>query len=166
MVYGIVKSHHGYIMCYSEPGEGTVFKIYLPAIEKEMQLEEAKEEEMPIGGTETILLVDDEEPIRELGKNTLARFGYKVIIAPDGESALELYREKNKIDLIMPGMGGRKCLEKLLKINPRARVLIASGYSVDGPTKKALEAGAKGFISKPYDIKQMLKVVRETLDKD
>ncbi|MBW1691983.1 MAG: response regulator [Deltaproteobacteria bacterium] len=172
IVFGIVKSHNGYIMCYSEPGEGTAFKIYIPAIEQEAKLEELKEEKMPIGGTETILLVDDEEPIREVGKNTLAKFGYKVIIAPDGESALELYREKKKkidliiLDLIMPGMGGRKCLERLLKINPRARVLIASGYSVDELTKKALEAVAKGFISKPYDIKQMLKAVRETLDKN
>ena len=172
MVYGIVKSHNGYIMCYSEPGEGTAFKIYMPAIEQETELEEIKEEEMPVGGTETILLVDDEETIREIGENTITRFGYKVITAPDGESALELYREKkNKIDLIildliMPGMGGRKCLEKLLKINPQTRVLIASGYSVNGPTKGALEAGAKDFIRKPYDVNQMLKAIRETLDKD
>ena len=172
MVYGIVKSHNGYIMCYSEPGEGTAFKIYMPAIEQEAELEELKEEKMPNGGTETILLVDDEENIRELGENTITKFGYKVITAPDGESALELYREKkNKIDLIildliMPGMSGRKCLEKLLKINPQTRVLIASGYSVNGPTKEALEAGAKGFIGKPYDIKRMLKAIRETLDKD
>jgi len=172
MVYGIIKGHQGYITCYSEPGEGTAFKIYLPTIEQEAESEELKEEKMPVGGTETILLVDDEQSIRELGKDTLAKFGYKVIMAPDGESALELYREKKKkidliiLDLIMPGMGGRKCLEKLLKINPQVKALIASGYSVNEPTKEALEAGARGFISKPYDLKQMLKAVRKALDKD
>jgi CheY-like chemotaxis protein len=174
MVYGIVKGHHGYITYCSEPGEGTTFKIYLPVIRPEGKAQNAEHEDngVIIRGTETVLLVDDEEPIRELGKDTLARFGYTVIMAPDGESALELYREKNKeidliiLDLIMPGMGGRKCLERLLKINPQARVLIASGYSVNGPTKEALAAGARGFISKPYDLTQMLKAVREALDKE
>ena len=102
----------------------------------------------------------------------LSKFRYTVLTAPDGESALEIYHEKKEkidliiLDLIMPGMGGRKCLEKLLKINPQVRVLIASGYSVNGPTKEALEAGAKGFISKPYDVRQMLKAVRKALDED
>lgn len=132
----------------------------------------AKRKKMPVGGTETILLVDDEDFILDLGDQILKKFSYKLITAPDGESALEVYRKKKEkvnliiLDFIMSGMGGRKCLEKLLKINPRARVLIASGYSVSGPTKEALEAGAKGFISKPYDVKQMLKAVREALDDD
>ena len=127
---------------------------------------------MPVGGTETILLVDDEDFILDLGDQILKKFSYKLITAPDGESALEVYRKKKEkvnliiLDFIMSGMGGRKCLEKLLKINPRARVLIASGYSVSGPTKEALEAGAKGFTSKPYNVKQMLKAVREALDED
>lgn len=125
---------------------------------------------MLIGGPDTILLVDDEETILGLGDQVLSNFGYTVITAPDGESALEIYHEKKEkinliiLDLIMPGMGGRRCLEKLLKANPQAKVLIASGYSVNGPTKEALEAGAKGFISKPYDVRQMLKAVREALD--
>ena len=170
MVYGIVKSHSGYIMCYSEPGEGTTFKIYLPTIKQETGLEETKEEEMPTRGTETVLLVDDEEAIRELGDEMLTRFGYTVFTAPDGESALEIYREKKEkidliiLDLIMPGMGGRRCLEEILKINLKAKVVIASGYSVNGPTKEALKAGGRGFISKPYSVKQMLKAVREALD--
>ena len=172
MVYGIVKSHNGHVTCYSEPGEGTTFKVYLPAREQKTELEVVKEEEMPIGGTEIILLVDDEEPILNLGDQVLSNFGYTVITAPDGESALEIYHEKKEkinliiLDLIMPGMGGRKCLEKLLKINLQAKVLIASGYSVNGPTRGALEAGAKGFISKPYDAKKMLKAVRKALEED
>ena len=174
IVYGIIKSHHGYITCSSEPGEGTTFKIYLPVIRPEPRTQGPGHEDKGkiTRGTETVLLVDDEETIRELGKDTLAKFGYTVITAPDGESALELYREKKKkidlviLDLIMPGMGGRRCLEELLTINPQAKVLIASGYSINGPTKEALEAGARGFIGKPYDITQMLKGVRETLDED
>jgi CheY-like chemotaxis protein len=173
MVYGIVKSHEGYITCNSEPGVGTMFKIYLPAIDQEVEMVDIKEIEAPIkGGNETILLVDDEEFIRELGMELLGGVGYNVLTAADGESALQLYRkEQNRIelillDLIMPGMGGRKCLEELLRVNPRARVLIASGYSADGPTKEALGVGARDYISKPYDAKQMLKVVREVLEQD
>ena len=173
MVYGIVKSHEGYITCNSEPGVGTMFKIYLPAIDQEVEIVDMKEIEAPIkGGNETILLVDDEEFIRELGMELLGGSGYNVFTAADGESALQLYRkEQNRIDLIlldliMPGMGGKKCLEELLRVNPRARVLIASGYSADGPTKEALGVGARDYISKPYDAKQMLKVVREVLEQD
>jgi len=173
MVYGIVKSHSGYIMCYSEPDEGTIFKIYFPIIEKEPKRVESKKEKVPIkGGNETILLVDDEEAIRELAEDILTRFGYTVLMASDGETALEIYREKKEeinlviLDIIMPGMGGRKCLEELLKMNPKSRIIIASGYSINGPAKKVLEAGAKGFISKPYDMRGMLQTVRKILDKD
>jgi CheY-like chemotaxis protein len=172
MVYGIVKSHDGYIFCDSAPGKGATFEIYLPVIEQKLEKEELKEEKISMGGKETILLIDDEESIRDLGNQILNRFGYTVLTASDGESGLELYRkEKGKIDLvildlIMPGMGGRKCLEELLKMNPKVKVVIASGYSVDGPTKEALEVGAKNFVSKPYAMRQMLKVVREVLDKN
>lgn len=172
MVYGIVKSHEGYIMCYSEPGQGTTFKIYLPAIEgnTEDRVSEQKEKTMPEGGNETILLVDDEQLLRDIGKDMLEQFGYTVIVAQDGESALELYREKEKdisliiLDLIMPGMGGKRCLEKLLTMNPGIKVVIASGYSINGHGKDALEAGARAFVSKPYELKQMLRVVRKVLD--
>jgi two-component system cell cycle sensor histidine kinase/response regulator CckA len=171
MVYGIVKSHNGYIMCYSEPGVGTTFKIYFPVIKKETETLESRKEQFPIkGGNEAILLVDDEKAIRELGKVTLAKFGYTVLMASDGETALEIYRENQKeislviLDMIMPGMGGKKCLEELLKIDPELRVIISSGYTMDGPSKEVLKAGAKGFIGKPYNINQILKAVREVLD--
>ncbi|MBT8356886.1 MAG: response regulator [Deltaproteobacteria bacterium] len=174
MVYGIINSHGGYISCYSEPGEGTTFKIYLPVIDAEIKEEilEQKEEIIPAGGSEAIILVDDEEFILELGEEILSKFGYRVYTAPDAESALKIYQEmKNSIsliilDLIMPGMGGRRCLEELMKMNPSLKVIIASGFSVNGPAKEILQSGAKGFIDKPYDVKQMLNMVREVLDEN
>jgi len=172
-VYGIVKSHNGHIVCYSEPDEGTTFKIYLPTIDSTQEARKTEEHlTAPEGGSETILLVDDEEPIRGLGTQILEEFGYTVLTAADGESALQLYSKKQKkidlviLDLIMPGMGGKLCLLELLKINLEAKVAIASGYSPDGPTREILKNGAKGFISKPYDLRQMLKVIREVLDQN
>jgi DNA-binding NtrC family response regulator len=125
---------------------------------------------MPEGGTETILLVDDESYIRDLGKRMLTRFGYTVLTAVDGESALALYREKRAhislviLDLSMPGMGGERCLEELLRTDPGAKVIIASGYAVDEPKAKVMKAGACGFVGKPYEMKKLLKVIREVID--
>ena len=173
MVYGIVKNHGGYIMCYSEPGEGTTFKIYFPVLGEGAEvhvLEEEEGEEVVLEGEgERILLVDDEGAIRELGKEILERFGYEVLLAGDGEEAVEIYRDRGGeislviMDYVMPGMGGRRCLEEILKVDPEAKVIIASGYSINGPTKEALKVGAKAFINKPYDLRQMLKVVKEVL---
>ena len=172
-VYGIVKSHNGHIVCYSEPDKGTTFKIYLPTIDSAQEAKKVEEHLTKLeGGSETILLVDDEEAIRGLGTQILEEFGYTVLTAADGESALKLYSEEQEkidlviLDLIMPGMGGKHCLVELLKINLEAKVAIASGYSPDGPTKEILRNGAKGFISKPYDLRQMLQVVREVLDQN
>jgi CheY-like chemotaxis protein len=174
MVFGIVKSHGGYITCNSEPEKGSTFKIYFPTIDAGRMEEDARGEEEGAlaGGRETILLVEDEGFLLDLGKNMLERFGYRVLTADRGESAVEIYREKKDgislviLDLIMPGMGGKKCLEELLGINPRAKVVIASGYSVNGPTEKDLAARARGFISKPYELSKMLKVVRQVLDRE
>ena len=174
IVYGIVKSHEGYIMCYSEPGQGTIFKIYFPVIEgdtTQTQAEVKRKKPVPRGGSETILLVDDEEMLRDVGKEILEKFGYTVLLARDGESALDLYRERGEnisliiLDLIMPGMGGKRCLDELLKINPDVKVVIASGYSINCHARDALEAGAKAFVSKPFELKQILGVVREVLDR-
>ena len=175
IVYGIVKNHEGYVMCHSRPGSGTSFRIYLPALETAAGYEEVMESlesKSPAkGGSETILLVDDEEFIRELGVDVLGQAGYTVLAASNGEQALDVYRCEGEridlviLDLIMPGMGGSKCLKELLKISPRARILVASGYSPDASTKGALEVGAAAFINKPYDNKQLLELVRKILDK-
>ena len=168
--YGIVKQHGGYITCYSEPGAGTTFKICLPAVEPGIDKEVTAPQTMPAFGTETVLLVDDDDFVRDVGKKILVHAGYTVLTACNGGEALEVYRiKKDKIslvilDLIMPEMGGRQCLERILKIDPSAKVLIASGLSAEGTTKEVTAAGARGFVGKPYDMRQMLASVREVLD--
>jgi len=173
MVYGIVKNHNGYVTCVSNPGEGTRFEIYLPAIgpieETPGIVTQAKEQR---GGNETILLVDDDDAVRGLGEEILRMFGYTVLSAEDAEKALQLYRvdqdriELVVLDLIMPGIGGTQCLQKLLEMNPRAKVIVASGYSVAGQLERISEVGAKAFIHKPYDVQEMLVTVRRVLDED
>jgi two-component system, cell cycle sensor histidine kinase and response regulator CckA len=172
MVYGIVKQHGGHVACDSKPGLGTIFKIYLPVTKVEPKLSAPINEQALLAGKETVLLADDEEMVRDLGKRILERSGYTVLSAANGKEALDLYkREKGKIslvilDLIMPGMGGKECLEVLLKIEPRVKVLIASGYAAEGQTKDTIATGASGFVGKPYDMRQMLQAVREVLDSD
>jgi PAS domain S-box-containing protein len=171
VVYGIVKQHGGYVTCESQPGHGTVFKVYLPAIEEQeiVSGELAEELRLP-GGTETILLVEDEEVVRDLGELILCESGYRVLTAKNGKEALTIYQRNREsislviLDLVMPEMGGKQCFEELLKIDPRVKVLIASGLSVDGSTKEALEGVARGFASKPYNMKEMLRSVRKVLD--
>ncbi len=170
MVFGIVRAHGGYIACYSEPGTGSTFKMYLPVMGAVTEPDMTMTREMPAFGTETILLADDEEQILDLTGEMLGAAGYKVLAVEDGQKALEVYRkEKGNIslvilDLIMPKMGGRECLERLLKIDPKVKVLVASGHSANGPTKEAVGSGAVGFISKPYDAKEILRMVRKVLD--
>ena len=173
MVYGIVKNHEGYILCYSEISTGTTFKIYLPALEQSGQRQKPDEtKDLFKGGDETILLVDDEEYIRDLGVELLTDAGYHVLTATDGEEGLELYRKEQKnidliiLDLVIPGMGGKKCYEEILRISPKAKILIVSGYSANGPGKAALEAGARGFVGKPFDVSHLLETIREILDEE
>ncbi|MBF0530337.1 MAG: response regulator [Deltaproteobacteria bacterium] len=170
-VYGIVKSHGGYITCHSSVGQGTAFKIYLPVIVlKDIPADKPSEEKLPKGGKETILLVDDEEEIRDFASTVLQHFGYTVITATSGEDALKIYSNKpDQIDLILldigiPAMGGHKCLQELLKIDRSSKVVIAGGYSVNEQVKSTLEAGAAGYVKKPYLLNNLLRKVRAALD--
>lgn len=169
MVFGIVKNHGGHISCLSEPGRGTVFEIYLPAIEQQLESPPEILLGLPGGGSETLLLVDDEDAVREMGKELLHQMGYSVLTARSGRAALDIYRESREavslviLDLVMPDMSGSECLEQLLKLDPKVKVIIASGYAADGSLEE-LKRTAKGLIAKPYDVAQLLQAVRSALD--
>ena len=160
-VYGVIKNHGGYINVYSEIDQGTTFTIYLPASRKKIEKQIEKTVATLALGTGTILLIDDEEMIIKVGKELLQELGYDVLSARSGQEAMELY-EKNadKIDLvimdmIMPGMGGGETFDRLKKINPDIKVLLSSGYSINGQASKILERGCDGFIQKPFNLIQL-----------
>jgi len=172
-VYGIVKSHNGRIACYSEPGLGTTFKIYLPVRynqKAEVSYPDKKNEYKIKNGKETILAVDDEDTILDMAQEMLEEHGYTVIKAHNGEEAVEIYRSKTEsvdlviMDLGMPGMGGEKSLKELLKINSGAKIIVASGYAAHKMAANPRKYGAAEFISKPYHINIMLQKIRDVLD--
>jgi two-component system cell cycle sensor histidine kinase/response regulator CckA len=170
MVYGIVKQHKGYIMCYSELGQGTTFKIYFPALASESCQEAEPAKRMPKGRGETILVVDDEELLRDLATRILVRAGYRVLTARNGNEALEIYRSQREeislviLDVIMPHMGGKQCLDGLLRLNPQIKALMASGHVSTRAATDEHVVGAQGFLGKPYDAEQVLQTVRNILD--
>ncbi len=171
MVYGIVKDHDGFITCHSKPGQGAVFNLYFPSIDagddQTIHYEEA--ESIP-GGTETILLIDDESGIRDFGQKILEKHGYQVIVAQSGEEAIELYRRWERpidlviVDLSMPGMGGLKCIEYLKNIHPDCRMIVSSGYAAKDLIKSALAAGALEFVAKPYFVRDLLAKIRYVMN--
>jgi CheY-like chemotaxis protein len=178
-VYGIVRSYGGHVHCESRQGAGTTFKIYLPvhrddaltSLEKEPLAEAgAGKTKLRKKGRETILFVDDEDQILSLATMMLEDNGYSVLQSSRGEQALDVYSSnRDKVNLVvldlgMPGMGGLKCLRGLMVQNPQARVLIASGYASQDRVKEALEAGATGFLAKPYRLADLLGMVRKVLD--
>ncbi len=167
-VYGIVKNHGGFINVYSEKGIGTTFNIYLPASREERGKETAP---LPENGEPAakILLVDDEEMILEVGEQLLKSMNYSVITAESGKRALEIY-EKNReqidmviLDMIMPVMGGGETFDRLKEINPDIKVLLSSGYSINGQAQEIMERGCSGFIQKPFNLQELSDKIRETL---
>jgi PAS domain S-box-containing protein len=169
-VYGIIANHDGCIRVDSEKGKGTTFIIYLPASEKEVPVEKKLSEEF-FKGKETVLLVDDEDMVSDVGKRLLERLGYLVLVAAGGKEAIEIY-DKNKdkielviLDMIMPGMGGGEAFDRLKTINPGIKVLLSSGYSMDGQAAQIMARGCKGFIQKPFNLKDLSKKVRMILDR-
>jgi len=172
VVYGIIHSHGGYIFCASEPGQGTTFEFYLPTLDIMMIEEKTEIGKMPdlSKGHETILLVDDEPSLLETGRELLSFLGYHVLTASSGENALvTINREGGRIglvimDLMMPGMGGEKCLLEIRKLFPSMKVMITSGNTTIAKTEDLMKAGAMAFIQKPYRIEAMSKKIREILD--
>jgi CheY-like chemotaxis protein len=167
--YGIIKNHGGIIDVRSKKGEETTIMIYLPASEKEVPREEELPEEV-LEGEETILLVDDEDMIMEAGKEMLEEMGYTVLAAESGMEAIDTYREKDDeidmviLDMIMPEMSGGETYDRLREGDPDIKVLLSSGYSIDGEATEILERGCNGFIQKPFDMKEIFHKIREVLD--
>jgi CheY-like chemotaxis protein len=168
--YGIIKNHKGIISVNSKKDRGTTFSIYLPVSVKEVT-EEKKLPGEVLKGAETVLFVDDEDMISEVGEAILKELGYKVLLAGNGKEAIEVYKNnKDKIDMvildmIMPEMGGDRAYEIIKEINPDVKVLLSSGYSVEGEAAKILEYGCDGFIQKPFNMKRLSKSIREVLDR-
>ena len=169
-VYGTIKSHSGFMSVHSKEGEGTRFDIYLPASEKKVVKETKLLDDM-LTGTETLLLVDDEEMIIDVGKQLLENMGYKVLIARSGKEAIEIYEKNGHIidmvilDMIMPEMSGGETYDLMKEINPSIRVLLSSGYSIDGQATEILQRGCDGFIQKPFNIKMLSQKIREIIDR-
>ena len=169
-VYGIVRSHQGHIECRRHPGQGTEFAIYFPV--SGLYLPPPGEGGDPAGpdsgGDETILLVDDEKAIREIGARLLAGAGYRPLTAESGERALDIYQRETVdlvvLDLDMPGMGGEGCLHRLFRLDPGVKVVIASGHAGERKTELMRTPGVKDFVAKPYLKKAFLRVLRDVLD--
>ncbi len=171
VVYGIVQQHDGQVTVYSEPGHGTTFRIYLPVNETNASAETAAiVEEIPVGGTETILLAEDEKNVREMTQLLLEDFGYTVITAIDGEDAVKKFSEHQDrvrlllFDLIMPVMSGKDAYDEIRKLRPDIKVIFASGYDPDQVRQKALLAQNVPVVYKPVPMAVLLKKMREVLD--
>ncbi|HEX9023987.1 MAG TPA: PAS domain S-box protein, partial [Geobacteraceae bacterium] len=169
IVYGIVRQHKGYINCYSEPGHGTTFNIYIPLISTGAGHEQRPATAVP-GGTETILLAEDDPAVRNLVTRILKEFGYAVIAAQDGEEALARFKERADeidvclFDVIMPGKRGIEAFEEIRKIRPAVRGIFMSGYQADHPAQADAIQEGRVFISKPIIPRELLRKVREVLD--
>jgi signal transduction histidine kinase/ActR/RegA family two-component response regulator len=170
IVYGIVHEHEGFINVYSEPGRGTSFKIYLPASKAEEA--EEKEETPKLRASrpgQSILVVDDEEPIRRLSKEILDASDYKVLLASDGAEALNIFERSHKsislvlLDLVMPGMGGHDIFRRLKAIEPGVKVVITTGFSPEIGLQWIKEEGVKGFIQKPFRARDLLETVKAAI---
>ncbi len=171
IVYGIVKRHGGWITCESEPGKGTVFSVFFPACtEDEERVDHVMvSRDYGVSSSETILLVDDEEQIRDIGKNMLEKVGFNVILASSGEEALQIFsREPDAINLVlldlnMPGMGGFRCLEKLKEQRPDIKVIICTGYLDEETISKIQQLDVEDFVHKPFRFSEILPIIRARL---
>jgi CheY-like chemotaxis protein len=167
--YGIIRNHGGIITVDSIPKKGTTFNIYLPTSDKPIP-QERQEPQHIIRGEETILLVDDEEMILDVGRQMIEKLGYRVLTAKSGEEAFDIYVHfQDRIDLvildmIMPDLNGGETYNRLKKRDPGVKVLLSSGYSIEGEAKEILGRGCNGFIQKPFNIHVLSQRLRKILD--
>jgi PAS domain S-box-containing protein len=171
MVYGIVKQHNGSINVYSEPGKGTTFKIYLPVIAREVEHVATVALPPVIGGSETILIAEDAVMVRDLAKNILEEYGYRVIVTENGDDTIEVYKAHPEIallilDVIMPGKNGKEVYQEIRSLRPDIKTLFMSGYTANIIHKKGILDPGTEFISKPFSPNTFLRKVRDILDKD
>jgi two-component system, cell cycle sensor histidine kinase and response regulator CckA len=168
--YGIIKNHGGSISVHSKPGKGASFTIYLPATTAKLEEDETTSDQI-MTGSGTILIIDDQDVILDVGQEMLKTIGYKALAARGGEEALEIYKEKmNDIDLvildmIMPSMSGEETYNNLKALNQKVKVILSSGYSINDQASRILDQGCNGFIQKPFDAHDLSKKVREVLDR-
>jgi two-component system cell cycle sensor histidine kinase/response regulator CckA len=165
-VYGIIKSHGGYINVYSELGEGTTFTIFLPASGKEA-IEDEEVGSSIIKGSGTILLIDDEKMILDVGRELLEELGYTALPVMSGQEAIDVFKENRDgvdliiMDMIMPGLSGSETFDRLKEIKPDAKILLSSGYSIDGQATNILRRGCNGFIQKPFNMNQLAEKIQK-----
>jgi PAS domain S-box-containing protein len=170
--YGIIKNHGGLISVYSELGRGSTFNIYLPASDGPFQYTKtpSAEKEEVLTGRETVLVVDDEDMVLSVAGKILKKMGYNVWQAKSGREAIEIYgKHRNEIDLIildmvMPDIGGGETYDILKSVDTGVKVLLSSGYSIDGQASKILDRGCDGFIQKPFKVKELSGKIRQILD--
>jgi len=172
-IYGIVKQSNGNIWVYSEPGKGTTFKIYLPRVEKEIEETEAVEAAAEsLTGSEAILVVEDNEMVRDLVQTIFQRHGYSVLTAQDGEEAIKVSKEHDGpihlmvTDVVMPNMSGKELAERLNALRPDMKVLYMSGYTDNAIVHHGVLAQEMLFIQKPFTPESLARKVREVIDQD
>jgi len=169
-VHGIIKNHSGMINVYSEKGKGTTFNIYLPASGKEHIEDKVISDEL-LKGREMILFVDDQDVVIDVGKAILEELGYTVLLAKSGQEAVDVYAERMEeidlviLDMVMPTVSGGETYDRLKEINPGIKVILSSGYSLNGQASGILERGCCGFIQKPFNVNELSKKIREVLEK-
>lgn len=167
--FGIVRQHQGSITVYSEPGTGTVFHILLPITDKKRSATSAYIP--PVKGEGLILVVDDEQIIRTTASAILKQLGYEVLIAENGQQGMEVYKQNADriklvmLDMIMPVMNGRECFEQIIKLNPQAKVILASGFAKEEDLHQMKKHGLCGFIHKPYSVSELSQLLQKHLQK-
>jgi len=167
--YGIIKNHGGIITVYSDLGRGTTISIYLPVSEKTAFIETQIEVNI-VRGSGTILLIDDEEIIIDVGKPMMENLGYRVIAANCGEKAVDAVSENGDnidlviLDLIMPGMDGGRTFDAIRDIQPKMPIILSSGYSLKGKATDIMRRGCNAFIQKPFNISELSQLIRKVLD--